>query len=129
MARFGGDATRHNNLGFLGEIGPMIFTMNPLQLPASLSALGPEELSNRFRAHLERSVYQDRCSTPAQRALADALTVDERRAMETLINETCAICNQIGSIPKGETFLQERAAWLSRDDRIRLLLAAGYLNR
>ena len=103
--------------------------MNPLRLPASLSALGPEELSSRFRAHLERSVFRDRYSTSAQIAIADALTVDERRAMETLIKEACDLFSQTESYAERETVLQERAAWLSTEDRRRLLSTAAYMMR
>ena len=103
--------------------------MNPLQLPTTMSALGPEEISNCFRAHLERSVFRDLYSTPAQIAIADALTVDERRAMETLINEACGLFSQKESYAERETVLQQRAAWLSTEDRHRLLSAAAYMMR
>ena len=103
--------------------------MNPLELPPTLTALGSEELSSRFRAHLERSVFRHLYSTPAQTAIADALTVDERRAMETLIKEACDLFSQTANYAERETFLQERAAWLSTEDRHRLLGAAAHMMR
>lgn len=103
--------------------------MMPLRLPASLNLLTPEQISARFRAHLERAVFRDRYATPEQIQLADSLSVDERLAFVALTDDACAMC--VGSLHHDEITarLVARAEWLTPHDMSRLIGAAKYMMR
>lgn len=103
--------------------------MTPLRLPASLNSLTPEQISARFRAHIERVVFRDHYSTPEQIQLADSLSVDDRLAFVALTDEACAMC--VGSLPHDEITarLVARAEWLTPQDMSRLVGAAKYMMR